>query len=165
MIFALGIYKKGVITMEELSQTLAKKLLDFQIQWGQWNKNMVNQVFNVNGKNNIYLTFQQFIILMLIYKMEINTVSQMACLLNLSKSSLSLTLSKMEQENLLKKIPAPKGDDGRKIYLSITKKGIAALGEREQKTLQFYIEYCENLSQEQREDLELGIDKLSHTLK
>ena len=106
--------------MEASAQILAKKLLDFQIQWGQWNKNMVGQVFNVNGKNNIYLTFQQFIILMLVHKMDINTVSQMANLLNLSKSSLSLTLSKMEQENLLKKIPAPKGDDGRKVYLCIT---------------------------------------------
>ena len=150
--------------MEASAQILAKKLLDFQIQWGQWNKNMVGQVFNVNGKNNIYLTFQQFIILMLVHKMDINTVSQMANLLNLSTSSLSLSLSKMEQENLLKKIPAPKGDDGRKVYLCITKKGISALEEREQKTLEFFIEYCKNLSQEQREDLELGIEKLNHVL-
>ena len=131
--------------MEASAQILAKKLLDFQIQWGQWNKNMVGQVFNVNGKNNIYLTFQQFIILMLVHKMDINTVSQMANLLNLSKS-------------------APKGDDGRKVYLCITKKGISALEEREQKTLEFFIEYCKNLSQEQREDLELGIEKLNHVL-
>ena len=80
--------------MGESSQKLAKKMLDFQIQWGQWHKNMVNQIFNINGKNNIDLTIQQFIILMLIHKMDINSVSQIAYLLNLSKSSISLTLSK-----------------------------------------------------------------------
>ena len=88
--------------MGESSQKLAKKMLDFQIQWGQWHKNMVNQIFNINGKNNIDLTIQQFIILMLIHKMDINSVSQIAYLLNLSKSSISLTLSKMEKEDLLK---------------------------------------------------------------
>ena len=112
---------------------------------------MLGQVFNINGKNNISLTFQQFIILTLVHKMEINTISQLAALLNLSKSSLSLTLSKMEQENLLKKTPAPKGDDGRKVYLCITQKGLSALEEREQKTLDFFIEYCQNLTQEQKE--------------
>lgn len=150
---------------ETSAQILAKKMLDFQIQLSQWNKNIINQVFNINGKGNIDLTLQQFIILMLVHKMDINTVSQLANLLNLSKSSLSLTLSKMEQENLLKKMPAPKGDDGRKVYLCVTKKGSAVLKEREQKTLQFFIEYCENLSQEQKQDLELGIEKLSHVLK
>ena len=92
----------------DLSQQLAKKMLDLQIQWGQWNKNMINQVFNINGKSNIDLTLQQFIILMMVHKMDIKSVSQMACLLNLSKSSLSLTLSKMEKENLLQKMPPPK---------------------------------------------------------
>lgn len=124
--------------MGESSQKLAKKMLDFQIQWGQWHKNMVNQIFNINGKSNIDLTIQQFIILMLIHKMDINSVSQIAYLLNLSKSSISLTLSKMEKEDLLQKVPAPKGDDGRKVYLYITEKGISALEEREQKTLQFF---------------------------
>lgn len=122
----------------DLSQDLAKKMLDFQIQWGQWNKNVINQVFNINGKGDNNLTLQQFIILMLIHKMDITSVSQMACLLNLSKSSLSLTLSKMEKEDLLQKTPAPKGDDGRKVYLCVTQKGISALEEREQKTLQFF---------------------------
>lgn len=150
--------------MGEQSQLLAKKMLDFQLQWGQWNKNMVNQVFNINGKSNIDLTIQQFIILMLIHKMNINTISQMAYLLNLSKSSLSLTLSKMEKEDLLQKTPAPKGEDGRKVYLSVTEKGAAALEEREQKTLQFFIEYCDSLSEKQRKDLEIGIEKLSHIL-
>ena len=150
--------------LETSAQILAKKLFDFQIQWGQCNKNMLGQVFNINGKNNISLTFQQFIILTLVHKMEINTISQLAALLNLSKSSLSLTLSKMEQENLLKKTPAPKGDDGRKVYLCITQKGLSALEEREQKTLDFFIEYCQNLTQEQKEDLALGIEKLNHVL-
>lgn len=148
----------------DLSQELAKKMLDFQIQWGQWNKNMINQVFNINGKSNINLTLQQFIILMLVHKMDITSVSQMAYLLNLSKSSLSLTLSKMEKENLLQKIPAPKGEDGRRVYLCVTQKGISALEEREQKTLQFFVDYCESLSQQQREDLKMGIEKLSHVL-
>lgn len=148
----------------DLSQELAKKMLDFQIQWGQWNKNMINQVFNINGKSNINLTLQQFIILMLVHKMDITSVSQMAYLLNLSKSSLSLTLSKMEKENLLQKIPAPKGEDGRRVYLCVTQKGISALEEREQKTLQFFVDYCDSLSQQQREDLQMGIEKLSHVL-
>ncbi|USF29258.1 MarR family transcriptional regulator [Clostridium sp. MD294] len=148
----------------DLSQDLAKKMLDFQIQWGQWNKNVINQVFNINGKGDNNLTLQQFIILMLIHKMDITSVSQMACLLNLSKSSLSLTLSKMEKEDLLQKTPAPKGDDGRKVYLCVTQKGISALEEREQKTLQFFVEYCDSLSQQQRNDLSIGIEKLSHVL-
>ena len=36
--------------LETSAQILAKKLFDFQIQWGQWNKNMLGQVFNINGK-------------------------------------------------------------------------------------------------------------------
>lgn len=143
---------------------LAKKLLDFQIQWGQWHKNIATQVFNINGKNNISLTIQQFVILMLVHKMDIRSVSQIADLLNLSKSSVSLTLSKMEQENLLKKLSPPKGDDGRKIYLKVTEKGISALEEREQKILQLYTEYCQSLSCEQIQDLQIGLQKLSSIL-
>ncbi len=147
----------------DLSQDLAKKILNFQILWGQWNKSVVNQVFNINGKGNSNLTLQQFIILMLVHRVDIKSVSQMACLLNLSKSSLSLTLSKMEKEGLLQKMPPPKGDDGRKVYLCVTQKGISALKESEQKTLQF-VEYCDSLSQQQREDLQIGIEKLSGVL-
>ena len=148
----------------DLSQDLAKKILNFQILWGQWNKSVVNQVFNINGKGNSNLTLQQFIILMLVHRVDIKSVSQMACLLNLSKSSLSLTLSKMEKEGLLQKMPPPKGDDGRKVYLCVTQKGISALKESEQKTLQFFVEYCHILSQQQREDLQIGIEKLSGVL-
>ena len=71
----------------------------------------------------------------------------------------------MEKEDLLQKVPAPKGDDGRKVYLYITEKGISALEEREQKTLQSFTKYCESLSNEEREDLEQGIEKLSHVFK
>ncbi len=150
---------------EEASRRLAKKLFDFQIQWGQWHKNLSNHIFNINGKNNISLTIQQFIILTLIHKMDINTVSQMSYLLNLSKSSLSLTLSKMEQEDLLKKTPPAKGEDGRRVYFFITKKGIAALEEREKRVLEFFTEFCEGLSQEQKQYLETGIENLSRVLK
>ena len=150
---------------EEVSRRLAKKMLDFQIQWGQWHKNLSKHMFNINGKNNISLTVQQFIILMFIHKMNINTVSEMSCLLNLSKSSLSLTLSKMEQENLLKKTVWVEGDDGRKVYFSATKKGILALEERQKRVLEFFTEFCEGLSQEQKQDLETGIEKLSRVLK
>ena len=52
----------------DLSQDLAKKILNFQILWGQWNKSVVNQVFNINGKGNSNLTLQQFIILMLVHR-------------------------------------------------------------------------------------------------
>ncbi len=118
-----NIYIKGVCTYERgLVPRFSKKILNFQILWGQWNKSVVNQVFNINGKGNSNLTLQQFIILMLVHRVDIKSVSQMACLLNLSKSSLSLTLSKMEKEGLLQKMPPPKGDDGRKVYLCVTQK-------------------------------------------
>ncbi len=60
---------------------------------------------------------------------EYDTVSALSAQLYVSKGSLSLALSKLEADGFVQKSAAKHGDDGRKIYISLTEKGKAAVNE------------------------------------
>ena len=60
---------------------------------------------------------------------ELDTVSALSARLHVSKGSLSLMLSKLEAGGFVQKKAAKDGDDGRKIYISLTAKGESAVQE------------------------------------
>ena len=60
---------------------------------------------------------------------ELNTVSALSAHQHISKGSLSLMLSKLQAGGFVRKKAAKDGDDGRKVYVSLTEQGEAALKE------------------------------------
>lgn len=117
--------------MSEISgHMLAELLINLNINMVRWSRMHLERVFSVNGKGEEgKLTTQQFHIMIAIQKFELNTVSDMAEAFCLSKSSVSLTVSKMVTKGYLEKKSPIQGDDGRKIYFCLTKKGQQAMEE------------------------------------
>ena len=79
----------------------------------------------VNFKNRSYknISLRQFRILYLLKYNEKLTVSEIADSFFISKSSLSITISRMVNDGLIEKTPPSKGQDGRKVYIVLTEKG------------------------------------------
>jgi len=75
------------------------------------------------GKKNCSLTKAQFNLLQLIHSLEKTTVSTLVAATGISKSSISLTLTKMENDGFVKRVPADENDDKRKVYIVLTEKG------------------------------------------
>lgn len=111
--------KEVVISMLELATDIAR-----------WNKKYTTKATLVKKMEELGLTAHQFEILGFMYaNPEFDTVSQLSAELFISKGSLSLMLSKLQIAGFVEKKSAKIGDDGRKVYISLTKKGKKAVDE------------------------------------
>ncbi|WP_313528615.1 MarR family winged helix-turn-helix transcriptional regulator [Anaerotignum sp.] len=107
---------------------IAELLITLNINLVCWSRVHLEQVFSTNGKGEEEkLTVQQFHILLHIRDFGLNTVSDISDFFCLSKSSISLSISKLVVKGYLKKESPIKGDDGRKIYFYLTEKGNEAV--------------------------------------
>lgn len=105
--------KEVVISMLELATEIAR-----------WNKKYTTKTALVKKLDDLGLTSHQLEILGFLYaNPELDTVSQLAAELFISKGSLSLMLSKLQLAGFVEKKSANIGDDGRKVYISLTEKG------------------------------------------
>lgn len=70
-----------------------------------WHNVHFENYFNINGKNKNGITMHQFNILSTIYYAQINTISSLENVFGISKSSLSITVKKLENDGyILKKM-------------------------------------------------------------
>lgn len=146
--------------MAEDSRVLAEKLFAFNFQLAHWNSCYYNKEFNVNGRSGLSLTARQFGLLLMTDKMGVATVTQFEEILGLSKSSLSLTISKLEREGYLQKEQHKNAEDGRKVFFSLTEKGKAELDRVNQRMIQIFEAFYNSLNSRQKRDLKIGIEKL-----
>lgn len=111
--------REVVVSMLELATDIA-----------HWNKKYTTKKVLLNKLDEMGLTSHQIEVLGFMYaNPELDTVSQLSSELLVSKGSLSLMISKLENGGFVQK-KAPKGeDDGRKVYISLTKKGRKAVEE------------------------------------
>lgn len=151
-----------LLNPKEESQQLAAQIINFNFGFIQWSKNSFDNNFNINGKNNFSLTVRQFHILAVIHGWGVTTVSEMVEFTGISKSSLSLTITKLQKGGYVIKECHRSKDDGRKVYLSITPKGLEAVREANKRFMQSFYVFYKSLSDEKREDLKEGINKLNN---
>lgn len=96
----------------------------------RWNKEYATKERVVKRMEELGLTHHQLKILGFLYgNPELDTVSALSSELYISKGSLSLMLSKLQAAGFVQKKAARGGDDGRKVYVSLTEKGKAAVKE------------------------------------
>ena len=141
------------------SRALAEKLVAFNIRLGHWKAQVYDREFNVNGKgkNKLDLTSRQFGILFLIYHYKLRTVSDLVREINISKSSVSLTVSKLAEEGYLRKKQPHKSEDGRKVNIEITAKGKRSVDEMTGKIVEILNRFYSGLTEEQRANLVQGV--------
>lgn len=152
------------VTLDSGAQAkeLAKKIMDFNLNFAMWSKNHFENNFNINGKSKYSLTMRQYHLLMIIHSLNNCTISEIETLLSISKSSLSLTITKLAKEGYLRKECHRWKGDGRKVYLFVSNKGLEALEESSERILHIFVAFYDSLSQEKQDDLRTGIEKLSN---
>lgn len=129
-----------VINMLELGADLAR-----------WTKQYTSRAEIAVRLDKMGLTAHQVEILGFLHNNpELNTVSAVAAELFISKGSLSLMLSKLQRNGYVQKKAARGEDDGRKVYVSLTEKGINAVEEVRELVLDTSAKVFENMEPEQR---------------
>lgn len=141
---------------------LARQMMEFNLKMAQWNKSYFYKNFNINGKGNSPITLRQFHLLLMLHELKVDTLSQLADFFQLSKSSLSLTISKLVKEGYIRKEHPDSTDDGRKMYFYATPKGIEALEYVKNQIVETLSSYYEQLDEEKKEDLKIGLDRLGN---
>ena len=99
-------------------------MMQLGMQIARWNKQYSTKDKVAKRLDELGLTQHQVEILGFMKgNPELNTVSDMASELFISKGSLSLMITKLESGGFVQKKAAKSNDDGRKVYVSLTEKG------------------------------------------
>lgn len=118
------------------AKEIAKQLITLNMNILCWNRAHIEKSFNINGKTKEgALTIRQFHVLMFIKNANIHTLSEIAKWFSISKSSMSIMLSKLEKLGYLTR-KQEAGMDGRKAFFHLTTKGEEAVAEAEEMTLE-----------------------------
>lgn len=142
---------------EDINQ-IALKVLQIQVCMIRWHMKYMADIFDVNGKKTDTLTRTQTEILKIVESLERVTVSQLGKTMHTSKSSISITISRMEDYGYITRFKDDDEADGRKTFLCITEKGKTALNEISKKMLEGFVIYYKSMKEEDKESLKNGID-------
>ena len=104
------------------------KMLDLATDIAHWNKKYTTKTVLLQKLDELGLTSHQIEVLGFLYSNPgLDTVSQLAAEMFISKGSLSLMISKLQHGGFVEKNAARGEDDGRKVYINLTKKGREAV--------------------------------------
>lgn len=142
---------------EDINQ-IALKVLQIQACVIRWHMKYMANIFDVNGKKVDTLTRTQAEILKVVESLERVTISQLGKIMHTSKSSISITVSRMEAYGYVTRYKDDDEADGRKTFLCITEKGKTALNEISKKLLEGFAVYYKSMKEEDKESLKNGID-------
>lgn len=105
-------------------------MMQLGMEIGRWNKRYSTKEKVAGRLDELGLTHHQVEILGFMKgNPELNTVSEIAAELFISKGSLSLMLTKLQAAGFVEKKSAAGADDGRKVYVTLTEKGKSAVEE------------------------------------
>lgn len=145
---------------------IAQELIALNTNIFLWNREHIEKSFNINGKaKEGELTVRQFHVLTFIKNGGMHTVSEISNWLNISKSSMSIMISKLEKNGYLRKEQADHADDGRKMYFYLTKKGLAAIQEAEERVLEIVAACFSSLDPEKKKEFYAHLQELNRILK
>lgn len=145
--------------MENTNEDIPKlinDLLSFNMRLGCIMRNK----FNVNGKGQFEISIRQFQILLALRLNSIDSISGLEQLFNISKSSLSLTISKMEKSGFIHKEQLPDDKDKRTVHLKITSKGEEITKKFDEIICQSFTDFYKTLNEKQKENLKIGVNSL-----
>ena len=145
--------------MENTNEDIPKlinDLLSFNMRLGCIMRNK----FNVNGKGQFEISMRQFQILLALRLNSIDSISGLEQLFNISKSSLSLTISKMEKSGFIHKEQLPDDKDKRTVHLKITSKGEEIIKKFDEIICQSFTDFYKTLNENQKENLKIGVNSL-----
>ncbi|MBS4960948.1 MAG: winged helix DNA-binding protein, partial [Clostridiales bacterium] len=100
-----------------------------------------------------------------IHATGVDTVSGLEQLIHISKSSLSLTITKMEKSGYLTKDHTEEETDGRIVHLRLTDKGKKVLNDMNNYYHQIFSEFYYSLDSKRKKNLVTGIEKLNLVFK
>ncbi|NLJ87462.1 MAG: MarR family transcriptional regulator [Epulopiscium sp.] len=146
---------------DKKTNEVSLQFLGLIINLTHWLHGKYFKEFNINGKGNTGLTDRQFTILILVHQFKQCTLSDLQRHLNVSSSSLSIGVSKLVKEGYLIRNYPSEEDDRRKIYLSMTQKGVGVLTEVYERIIYIFGEFYESLTSDKKKDFEEGISKLN----
>lgn len=150
---------------DESGKEIAEHFFNLKVHMAFWSKLHLEEVFSINGKGEeAKLTMQQFQVLLCIRNLGINTVSEISSSFCLSKSSASLGIAKMVKKGYVIKEYPDKEDDGRKIYLSLTQKGLSALEITESNLMEIASSYFDSFDVEKKRALYYHLKTINHLL-
>ena len=145
--------------MENTNEDIPKlinDLLSFNMRLGCIMRNK----FNVNGKGQFEISMRQFQILLALRLNSIDSISDLEQLFNISKSSLSLTISKMEKSGFIHKEQLPDDKDKRTVHLKITSKGEEITKKFDEIICQSFTDFYKTLNENHKENLKIGVNSL-----
>ena len=145
--------------MENTNEDIPKlinDLLSFNMRLGCIMRNK----FNVNGKGQFEISMRQFQILLALRLNSIDSISGLEQLFNISRSSLSLTISKMEKSGFIHKEQLPDDKDKRTVHLKITSKGEEITKKFDEIICQSFTDFYKTLNEKQKENLKIGVNSL-----
>lgn len=128
---------------------IAKRLIALNVNLICWSRGHLEQAFQVNGKGEgEKLTIQQFHLMVHILEANLNTVSDLAQALHLSKSSTSLAVTKLVSKGHLRREEPMPSEDGRKSYFFLTEKGEKAVENTQNIFMEIVAGYFEHLEED-----------------
>ena len=145
--------------MENANENIPKlinDLLTFNMRLGCIMRNK----FNVNGKGQFEISMRQFQILLALRLNSIDSISGLEQIFKISKSSLSLTISKMEKSGFIHKEQHPDDKDKRIVHLKITSKGEEITKKFDEILYDAFTDFYKTLNENQKDYLKIGIDNL-----
>lgn len=144
---------------------IAQRLIALNVNLICWSRGHLEQAFSVNGKGEEEkLTLQQFHLMIHIEEVKLNTVSELATALNLSKSSASLTIGKLVTKGYVRREQPTTGDDGRKVYFYLTEKGRKALEKTENTFVDIIGTYFDYLEDDAKQAVCTHLDGINQLL-
>ena len=145
---------------EEMKE-FADGLFNFGVYIGQY----IRDKFNINGKNNCEISMRQFQILMALHKLDADSMSELEDMFKVSKSSLSLTISKMEKSGLIYKEHNPNDKDKRTMHIKLTETGVELIEKFNDTIYNVFSDFYNSLDTSRQNDFKDGIRLLKNVIK
>jgi len=132
-------------------EKMTKSIATFLFSFFEIIQEIIKDEFNINGKyNKNGITQKQYHILVCIKNFGLDTITKLEKFLNSSSSTLSISISRLVKEGYLYKVPPSKEEDGRIIYIKLTKKGLDILEEKKIKMKEVFVMYINSLQEEKQ---------------
>lgn len=145
---------------------IANKFVELHVNLSRWNKTQWQKACVTSlmeGCRKESITMRQCQMLMLI-RQGLDTVSALSGHLGLSKSSTSLTVSKMVDNGFLRKEQAGEEDDRRKTYFYLTEKGLTYAKSMETMIVQTLGGYFDGMETPLRSSIFAHLDQINQLL-
>ena len=153
-------YYKDFENSDEASK-LAFKFFIFFMCFAEYYYSILKKEHSGEESEN-ELSKKRFYIMHIIKYLGLNTVSELEEYTNLSGSSISITISRLVKSGFLYKEYPKEGDDGRRVFIRLTEKGLESIEKTKESIFSVLKMYFDGFSDVERENV---IEAIEHLIK